>query len=161
MRALESRWEEHIEAVRTSIVLPPEFSNRNKKQNKALLLNKKLWEITSYLGSIRSMKFSKVFFVFLSVLNQIKEFEFIDNNTDPIIQFCIAFADCPVLLTRFIVTNSLFVKQDRFKNMSDSDNDLMLWCRLESSILKLLALDSALMNDCLIFQQQLMDGKYV
>ena len=74
MRALESRWEEHIETVGTSTVLPPEFSNRNKKQNKALLINKKLWEITSYLGSKRSMIFSKVFFVFLSVLNQIKEF---------------------------------------------------------------------------------------
>ena len=159
--SIEQRWEEHIENTRLNITLPSVFSNRNKNRQKAMTLNEKLLSITAHLESIRMMKFANVFSVFRQTLVQIKSFEFIEENTESILQYCIAYCDCPSLISKFIITNSLVVKQDRFATMSDPDIDMVLWYKLESSIIRLLALEPDLMNDCLEFQTSLIEGKYV
>ena len=161
IKSIELRWQDHIESIRINIKLPPEFSNRSKNRQKAIALNEKLLSITAHLGSIRTMSISNVFIIFHETLNLIKSFEFIEENTESILQYCIAYCDCSSIITKFIITNSLVVKQDRFALMSDNDTDQVLWYKLESSIIRLLALDPDLLNDCLSFQTYLIEGKFV
>ena len=161
VKSIESRWQEHVESMRINIKLPPEFSNRSKNIQKAVALNEKLLSITAHLGSIRTMSISNAFLIFHETLNLIKSFEFIEENTESILQYCIAYCDCSSIITKFIITNSLVVKQDRFALMSDPDNDQVLWYKLESSIIRLLASDPDLLNDCLSFQTYLIEGKFV
>ena len=169
MRSIENRWQKHIETIRTNIVLPHIFTNRNKNKNQALILNQKLWQVVGLFGSVSSVQFSSVFLVFIQAIKHVLELEtacysnsnkFRDEN-DILVQFAIAFSDCPIIITKFILINALLVKQDRFKFMSDTDAYLILWCKLESSILKLLSSNPELMNTILSFQEMLIEAKLV
>ena len=171
MKAIEVKWQHHIEQIRTQIVLPSVFSNKNKNKNQALLLNQKLWQIISLFGSIRHLQFSSTYFVFSHVLRQIEELKDACNidsfetgkevDEDSLFQFTIAFSDCPLIITRYILINALVIKQDRFKFMSSNDSDFVLWSKLETAFLKLLSSDSELMSEILDFQEMLIDAKLV
>ena len=181
MKSIENKWQNHIVQIRTQIVLPVAFSNKNKNKNQALILSKKLWRIVGLFGTIGSLQFSSAYFIFMQALTQVQELQIASNSNlnehslylsgefqprkdtgdDTIIQFALAFSECPLIITRFILINALIVKQDRFKLMASSDFDLILWSKLENSILLLLSSNQELMGEVLSFQEMLIDAKLV
>ena len=87
--------------------------------------------------------------------------ELVQIDEDSIFQFAIVFSDCPILITSFLMINSFVVKQKRFHSMTHSNTDLLIWCRFETAILKLLNNNVELLKEFLAFQDQIIDSDFV
>jgi len=161
IKAIDKKWIELIENMRLTLVLPNSFSNKSPNKKAAILLHQKLWAAIEHLSMIAYVKFCSMFQIIIEFLFFISEITTITNTEDGLIQYAIVFCDCPIFLSRFILINSLMVKQERFKVMSNSDTDLVLWCQLETSILKLLSQEPEILSDVLALQDSLIEGGYV
>lgn len=159
MKRIDLNWKQLIEEVRPNFQLPSCFSNRSKNKEQALLLNGRLWRVITLLNSMPTVKFSAIFFIFMKAMRQLDELETASKSEDAVTQYALVLTECPFILTRFILINAFFVKQDRFRNMSDAETHLVLWCRLETAILKILSHDSNFMSQVLEFQEMLIAAK--
>ena len=160
LKQIEKMWQQINQEMRMKIKLPDEFHNKNN-QKRALLLNQKLWDAIEHLRSIQRVQFASVLRIFLEGLMMLSELNQSDEDEDSVFQFAVVFSDSPILISSFLMINSFVIKQKRFHSMARSNSDLLIWCRFETTILKLLNHNPQLLKEFLSFQDQIIDNEFI
>ena len=138
LKILEQQWKVHMEEVREHIELPSAFKNTVTNARRALHLNQKLWAAVEALKSIELLKFSWSLKIIFGALTQLDELIRVDDSESSVIQFTLAFSESPLFISRFLLINVFVMKQKFFHKLTENSQDMLLWSRLESAVLKLL-----------------------
>lgn len=160
LKRIENQWQEMTQNIRITIQLPSVFKDKSNA-TRTLLLNQRLWQAIEHLKTIQRVKFAYVLRIMFEGLQMLSGLMQSDEGEDLIYQHAIAFSDCPLLISRFLIINSLVVKQPRFHKIAHENIDLFIWSKLESAILKLMNNNSELLTNFLSFQDQIILGDFV
>ena len=138
LKFLEQQWKVHMEQVREHLELPSAFKNTLTNARRALHLNQKLWAAVEGLKCIEKVKFSWSLKIIFGALAQLDELIRVDDSESTVIQFTLAFSESPLFISRFLLINVFVMKQKFFHKLTGHTQDMLLWSRLESAVLKLL-----------------------
>lgn len=148
LKKLKIEWKNLMDQARGEIRLPKAFRN--------ISINRIFWDAIGHMRMVEHVEFQWVMTIILESLRQIQTINNAlgeDKDQDEILfKYAIAFCDCSVLVTHFMIINTIVSKQSF---ITFDENDLTLWCKMEMSILKLASLDEEVMNLYLDIQSTL------
>jgi hypothetical protein len=139
--ALDARWKTHIHGIRETLQSPLLFLERGNGQTSPRL-SKELWASISRLKLLDQVKFEWVLATVLDALGPLDELTRSTDSESSVIQYAVAFSECVTLLSRFMMVNIFVMKHKAFRAIEQTEEDLFLWSRFESAILRLLERDS-------------------
>ena len=115
-------------------------------------MSQKLWEAVEHLKCVTFVDFAYAVHIILEVMEEICAFSFQDQ--DLLAQFVIVFSDCSNLISLFLLTNCLIVKQKGYIYLKGER--MVLWSTFERSFLKLISTDEELLSAFLNLQDSLL-----
>ena len=142
---INAAWTVLIMDARQSLSLPVEWKNSR--------MNRLVWDAIEHFKSMNFVEFRDMLQV---MLESVELVEMVFDGHEQVIQFIIAFSDVQDFLSKFLLLDSLIMKQNSVVVFGNTDVNMARWSRLESSVLKLVSNDDRLVDRYVECEQKLM-----
>ena len=133
LEEIDTAWTLMVMDVRQKLALPPSCKHGR--------MNQLVWQAIEHFKCVNFVEFRDTLQV---MLESVEFVEVIPDEHDLVIQFVIAFSDVANLPSKFLLLDSLIMKQNKVPAFKTTDHNIYRWSCLESGVLKLIANDDAL-----------------
>jgi hypothetical protein len=149
MAKIERLWATTMMETRSGLVLPDSFQN--------VRIHQKLWAAIQHLKCINTVSAGSRLQVAIEAATQLAP---LARVNDIVFRFAVVYCDCASLPCHFLQISALIVRQDKVKLFDENDQGLILWYRLEASLMKVMATNDDLMSKYVKAESELSTFKF-